>query len=89
MATSPALRFRSAPDLENAADVGGTPGDNVYEITVVAWDEDWEIGSRDVTIRVSDANDEGKITLSHVRPQVGTPIKATLNDQDGISTSVS
>ena len=85
---SPVLLFRSAPDLESAADVGGTPGDNVYEITVVAWDEDWEIGRRDVTIRVADSNDAGMITLSHVRPQVGTPITATLKDQDDISTSV-
>ena len=85
---SPVLQFRSAPDLENAADVGGTKGDNVYEITVVAWDEDWEIGRRDVTIRVADSNDEGTVTLSHVQAQVGTPITATLNDQDDISTSV-
>ena len=88
VAASPVLQFSSAPDLENAADVGGTPGDNVYEITVVAWDGDWEIGSRDVTIRVADSNDEGTVTLSHVQAQVGTPITATLNDQDDISTSV-
>ncbi len=88
MAASPVLRFKSAPDLENAADKGGTPGDNVYEITVVAWDEDWEIGRRDVTIRVADSNDEGTITLSHVQAQVGTPITATLKDQDDIPTLI-
>ena len=54
---------------------------------MVAWDEDWEIGRRDVTIRVADSNDGGTISLSHVRPQVGTPITATLKDQDDISTS--
>ena len=88
VAASPVLQFRSAPDLENAADKGGTPRDNVYEITVVAWDEDWEIGRRDVTIRVADSNDEGTITLSHVQAQVGTSIMATLKDQDDISTSI-
>ena len=33
-------------------------------------------------------NDAGTITLSHVQAQVGTPIKATLKDQDDISTFV-
>ncbi len=87
-AASPQLRFRSAPDLENPTDEGGTPGDNVYEITVVAWDEDWEIGSREVTIRVANSDDPGMITLSHITPQVGTPITATLNDPDGVSTTI-
>ena len=85
---SPALQFRSPPDLENATDVGGTPGDNVYEITLVAWDVDWEIGSRDVTIRVANSDDTGTITLSHIKPQVGTKIKATLNDPDGVSQRI-
>ena len=85
---SPELQFRSAPDLENAGDVGGTKGDNVYEITVVAWDEDWEIGRRDVTIRVADSNDEGTVTLSHVKPQSGVKFTATLKDQDDVSTTV-
>ena len=88
VAASPVLQFRSAPDLEDAADEGGTPGDNVYEITVVAWDEDWEIGRRDVTIRVADSNDAGTITLSHVQPQAGTPITATLKDPDDVSTKI-
>ena len=88
MATSPALRFRSAPDLENAADVGGTRGDNVYEITVVAWDGDWEIGERDVTIRVADSNDEGMISLSHIKPQADVEFTATAKDPDNISTKI-
>ena len=84
-----ALQFRSAPNVEAPADVGGTPGDNIYEITVRAWDEDWLIGSRDVTIRVADTDDAGMITLSHIAPQQGTAITATLNEPDGISGQVS
>ncbi len=85
---SPALQWKSAPDLEAAADVGGTRGDNVYEITVRAWDGDWEIGARDVTIRVANSDDVGKITLSHITPQQGTALTATLNDPDGVSQTV-
>ena len=87
-APSPALQWKKAPDLENPTDEGGTPGDNVYEITVRAWDADWLIGEREVTIRVADSNDTGTLTLSHIQAQAGTPITATLKDQDGISTSV-
>ena len=82
------LQWRSAPDLEAEADLGGTPGDNVFEITLVAWDKDWEIGRRDVTIQLSNSNDTGKITLSHIRPQVGKTITATVTDQDGISEEI-
>ena len=87
-AESPALQFRSAPNVEAPADKGGRPEDNIYEVTVVAWDGKWEIGKRDVTIRVADTNDLGTMTLSHIQPEVGTAITATVNDPDGISTTV-
>ena len=87
-AKSPQLRWRSAPDLEAEADLGGTKGDNVYEITVSAWDEDWEIGSRQVNIRLANSNDAGKVTLSHIQPQVGTKLTATPSDQDGITEEI-
>ncbi len=97
VATSPVLRFRSAPDVEAPGDVSGTTGDgiaatagdNIYEITVRAWDADWLIGSRNVTIRVAGTDDEGKITLSHTQPQQGVVITATLNDPDGVSGAIS
>ncbi len=90
VATSPVLRFRSAPDVEAPADVGGVrAGDNIYEIKVRAWDDDWLIGEREVTIRVADTDDLGMVTLSHVQPQQGVEIEATLNDPDGVSGSIS
>ena len=88
VAASPVLRWRGAPDLEAEADLGGTKGDNVYEITVSAWDEDWEIGSRQVNIRLANSNDAGKVTLSHIQPQVGTKLTATPSDQDGITEEI-
>ena len=88
VASSPVLRWRNAPDLEAEADMGGTKGDNVYEITLVAWDEDWEIGRRDVSIRLANSNDAGKVALSHITPQVGKELTAKLTDQDGISEEI-
>ena len=89
VATSPVLRFRSKPSVAAPADVGGTRGDNIYEVTVRAWDDDWLIGSRDVTIRVADTDNPGTVTLSHITPQQGVEITATLSDPDDVSGRVS
>ena len=96
MAKSSFLQFKAKPDIENPADVAATPTDNIfgrakdniYEVTVVAWDGDWEIGKRHVTIRVADANDEGRIVFSHRQPQVGEPLTATVKDQDVITQTI-
>ena len=97
VALAPALQFRSEPDVESPGDVAGTTGDNIparagdniYEITVRAWDADWLIGERHVTIRVADVDDPGTVTLSHIQPQQGVELTATLNDPDGVSGAVS
>ena len=38
---------------------------------------------RDVAINVTNANDDGEITLSSQQPKIGTPFKAMLMDADG------
>ena len=88
VAMSMALQFRDPPDVENPQDVGGTPKDNIYEVTVKAWDGKWKIGERDVTIRIADTNDVATLTLSHIQPEVGTEIEAFVNDQDGHSATI-
>ncbi|MEM6743165.1 MAG: Ig-like domain-containing protein, partial [Pseudomonadota bacterium] len=37
-ATTGALEFKAAPDFETPLDIGGTPGDNLYEISITADD---------------------------------------------------
>ena len=73
------LYFRDAPDYEAATDSGR---DNVYEVTVEVTDRGGNKASRDVTVSVSNRDEEGLLTVSNKNPQVGTRIIATLTDPD-------
>ena len=73
------LAFRSAPDLEKPGDANE---DNVYQVTVVARDGQLATGSRDVTVRVTNKDEGGTVSLSHVQPEVATSLIATLSDPD-------
>ena len=67
------------------------PDDNNYQITVSAtevWDGDnaslpAKRTDMALTVIVGNANDPGTVTLQWLQPEIGTPIMATLTDQDG------
>ena len=61
---------------------------NSYSVTVIARDARGKTAEKDVTIRVNNAEDTGKITLSTRQPQVDIPITASLSDEDGIQGSI-
>ena len=48
------LGFASAPNYEAPADVGGTIGDNVYQVTATVSDGRGGVAVRDVAVRVTD-----------------------------------
>ena len=73
------LAFRTPPDYEAPAD---NDGDNVYQVTVQASDGS-NTGSLDVTVTVTNEDEDGTVTLSSDRPQTGTALTATLSDLDG------
>ena len=74
-----ALTFDAPPDYEAPADVGGN---NEYEITLWASDGP-HIGTLDVTVTVTNADEAGTVTLSSLQPQVGTTLTASVDDPDG------
>ena len=74
------LTFEAQPDFEVPGD---TNGDNVYEVTVVAADSDGNRGDLDVKITVTNAEEDGTVTLSRNQPRVGVSVRATLTDPDG------
>ena len=78
--TSGALTFEKQPDYEKPGDADG---DNMYEVTVRATDSDSRTGTRDVTVEVTNFDEEGTVTLSPTQHRVGVPITATLKDNDG------
>ena len=84
VAGSKVLAFKSAPDFENPAD---SNRDNIYEVTVEASDGT-NTAMRDVTVKVTDSDENGKVTLSTQDPLIGVPITATLADPDGSIANV-
>ena len=63
------LEFREKADFENAN--GRRTMDNVYEVTVVASDG-VEMAERAVTVKITDSDEAGMITLSSENPVTGT-----------------
>ena len=82
MITDGMLTFMSLPDYENPMDADM---DNVYMVTIMAND-----GTNDamkaVTVRVTNVEEMGEVTLSMMQPVVGTELTAMLTDPDGMVT---
>ena len=80
------MTIRPTRTSRHPADVGRSKsrGDNDYEITVVAWDEDLVDREQDVTIRVADSNDVGDDNPVACKAAAGMAARslATLNDPD-------
>ena len=81
--SSAALRWAGkgnvAPSFE---DKDSADGDNVYEVTVTAFDG--SVGkSQDVIIKLQNTEDTGSVSLTQRTPQVGIPVTARLSDEDG------
>ena len=69
-----------APDFESPTD---SNGDNVYNVTVEVTDRDRNSDSRDVAVTVTNVEENGKVVLKNLVPEVGIPITAVLTDLDG------
>ena len=74
------LAFEAEPDYEMPGDANG---DNVYEVTVVVTDSGANTAMRSVTVKVTNVEEGGTVTLSSLQPRVGVPITARLTDPDG------
>ena len=80
-----ALTFRSRPNFEAPADADK---DNTYELTVTVR-SGREQDELDVTVDVYNVDEEGEVTMSPTRGDIGTRITATLTDPDGAPTHIS
>ena len=74
------LSFRAAPNYEAPADANR---DRVYQVAVVASDGALS-ASLAVSVRVTNVEEPGTVTLSSTQPRVGTELTAELHDPDGI-----
>ena len=91
ISTAGALTFKDAPNYEMPADAGRN---NVYNVTVVATDSGDTSGknkmtaTRAVTIKVTNEEEDGTVTLSAQQPYVGVALTASVTDLDGRVTDV-
>ena len=69
------LHFASPPSFEG--------GKDTYEVTVVATDEGALTGMIEVTVTVTDVEEEGAVTITPSRGWTGTEFTAALTDGDG------
>ena len=76
------LTFMSmvGPDYENPSDADRN---NRYEVTVEASDAGGMLGTRDVTVMVTNVMEAGMITLSTLQPTVGVALMTEVTDLDG------
>ena len=77
------LVFKSAPDFENPADMGG---DNGYQVTVEA-DDGTYMDMQDVTVTVTNAEEDGEVTLSTDMLIVGEAVTASVTDPDEVDAA--
>ena len=76
------LTFMSmpGPDYENPGDADWN---NRYEVTVEASDATGMLGTRDVTVMVTNVMEAGMVTLSTLQPQIGVALMTEVTDLDG------
>ena len=72
------LEFKEKPDFEDPMD---SNGDNVYEVTVQASD-DANMGTKAVTVKVTNRQEDGKVKVTPAQPRIGIPVTAELTDSD-------
>ena len=75
------LALKEKPDFENPMD---SNKDNVYEVTVQATD-DANMGTRAVTVKVTNRQENGTVKVTPAQPRIGIPVTAELTDSDVVS----
>ena len=74
------LQFKDPqPDFDNPSDIGAN---RTYNVTVKVTDSNDMTDTRSVAITIINLDEEGVVTFSHVRPEAGTRLTASLDDPD-------
>ncbi|PBJ27884.1 Poly(beta-D-mannuronate) C5 epimerase 7 [Pseudomonas sp. ACN8] len=83
ISSSGVLTFNSAPDYENAQDVGGTDGDNAYVVDVQVSDGNGGIDTQTITVNVQNVIETPVDTVAPTVIVTGTALE---NSMDATST---
>ena len=82
------ITFDTAPDFEVPTDLGGTPGDNIYTVSVTVTDSTGESATQALTVTVTDVNEAPTAVSDFAETDEdtvvsGNVITGTLPDGDG------
>ena len=77
-ATRQVLEFKEKPDFENPMDANT---DNVYQVTVKVFDGE-ATTEKDVTVKVTNKQEDGKVAVRPLQARIGVELTATLTDSD-------
>ena len=75
------LAFSTAKDYENPDDADG---DRTYEVTVQVSDGTSTSSPLDLSVTVTNVDEEGTITFFPAQPRVGTVLQVRVSDPDGV-----
>ena len=79
------LTFKKKPNYETAED---DDTNNMYEVTVQATDADRRMGTKPVTVEVTNVDEPGVVTLSARQPMAGVLLTTTITDPDGDPSNI-
>ena len=79
--TRQVLEFKAKPDYEDPADANN---DNVYQVTVEVFDGE-ATAKKDVTVKVTNMQEDGKVEVTPAQPRIGIELTAALTDSDIVS----
>ena len=83
-----ALTFKAPPaPLPDYESPGDSNRNNVYEVTVVVTDSEGNSAEQDVTVKVTNVEEHGTVTIFPLQPQVDVRVTATLADPDNVTVS--
>ena len=80
LADNGALTFKSSPNFEKPTDANM---DNTYKVSIVAEDDDGLTGMKRLSIKVTNMQELGTVSILPVQPAIGRAVTATLTDEDG------
>ncbi|WP_260963154.1 beta strand repeat-containing protein [Pseudomonas citri] len=79
------LTFNSAPDYENAQDVGGTDGDNAYVVDVQVADGNGGIDTQTLTVNVQNVVETPVDTVAPTVIVTGTPLGSSIGSTSKVT----
>ena len=82
------LTFKKSPDYEAATGGGSADTDvsNTYSVMVVATDATRRVGTKVITVNVTNVDEQGTVKLTTLRPRAGVAVTASVSDPDGNET---